>query len=258
MSYEYERKQESQARKGDIAKAFDAPRQSEGGRPLQVPDALSSRIQKSFGLDPAALRFEESPQVMDRGFAAEAQGDTVRFAPGAYKPDTPEGLSILGHELNHVAQQARGEVPMTGGILEEPAYEDAADQAGQAFASGAMASASGTMASAESAQAPASAASAPVQGFGIPKFLKSIGRRRGRRRYNNTGSGINFSTLSKRRETQEAPAISSDERYERAMNVVKGKAVGFPWMQIDRADLEGLSREELIEKILELVSELGG
>lgn len=251
MSYEYERKQESQARKGDIAKAFDAPRQSEGGRPLQVPDALSSRIQKSFGLDPAALRFEESPQVMDRGFAAEAQGDTVRFAPGAYKPDTPEGLSILGHELNHVAQQARGEVPMTGGILEEPAYEDAADQAGQAFASGAMTSA-------EPAQAPASTASAPVQGFGIPKFLKSIGRRRGRRRYNNTGSGINFSTLSKRRETQEAPAISSDERYERAMNVVKGKAVGFPGMQIDRADLEGLSREELIEKILELVSELGG
>lgn len=92
----------------------------------------------SFGLDPARISFAESPEVEAMGARAVARGNVISFAPGEFAPGTAEGRAVLGHELEHVRGQAAGEVPMTGGVLEEPSFEAAADRAGAAFASGSL------------------------------------------------------------------------------------------------------------------------
>ena len=112
------------------------------GTPLQVSDELSESIEDSFGIDTDELSLRESPEVSKMGARATAQGDVIRFAPGAFNPNTRDGLSVLGHELNHVREQAVGNVqPNVDGtnIHYDKGNEAACDRAGEAFASGTLA-----------------------------------------------------------------------------------------------------------------------
>ncbi len=129
-----------------------------GGTPLQVSGALASRIKRGFGLRAGELALRESPDVAAMGARATAQGNAIRFAPGEFSPETPEGLAVLGHELNHVRQQAMGNVSAPGGeVFDSPAHEAASERAGEAFAEGALQAASQVSASG------VNAGSAPVQ-----------------------------------------------------------------------------------------------
>ncbi|MCL2399592.1 MAG: DUF4157 domain-containing protein [Defluviitaleaceae bacterium] len=108
-------------------------------RELDLPESLAESIQGGFGIDMSKLSLLESPEIADMGAKATAQGNVIRFAPGEFKPDTTEGLKILGHELNHVREQAQGKIkPNVEGtnIHFDPVNEAASDRVGDAFASG--------------------------------------------------------------------------------------------------------------------------
>ena len=132
-------------------------------KPLRLDGRTEKEVRRSFGLDPARISFAESPEVEAMGARAVARGNVISFAPGEFTPGTAEGRMVLGHELEHVRSQAEGEVPMTGGVLEEPSFEAAADRAGAAFASGSLTSAGPVDAGALAGQ------SAPAQMLGRKK-----------------------------------------------------------------------------------------
>jgi hypothetical protein len=136
------------------------------GTPLHVSGKLATSIRNSFGISAEELSLRQSPAVAEMGARAAAQGNAIRFAPGEFRPDTRAGMALLGHELNHVREQAMGAVRAPGGeLFEHPAYEAASNSAGAAFASGSL-----------SASNPVSlggmnTAAAPVQGFGLGNFF---------------------------------------------------------------------------------------
>jgi len=111
------------------------------GRELNLPESLAESIQGGFGIDMSKLSLLESPEVAQMGAKATAQGNVIRFAPGEYKPDTTEGLKILGHELNHIREQAQGKVQANiegTNIHFDQVHEASCDRAGEAFACGTL------------------------------------------------------------------------------------------------------------------------
>ena len=115
------------------------------GRELDVPENLSERIQDSFGINSNEISLLESPDVATMGARATAQGNVIRFAPGEYRPDTVAGLEIIGHELNHVREQAEGNVSANvegTNFHIDPIHESSSDSVGYAFASGTLSDAS--------------------------------------------------------------------------------------------------------------------
>jgi len=111
------------------------------GKKLNIPENLSESIQGGFGIDMSKLSLFESPEVAKMGAKAAAQGNIIRFAPGEYKPDTTEGLKTLGHELNHIREQAQGNIQANvegTNIHFDPVHEASCDRVGEAFASGAL------------------------------------------------------------------------------------------------------------------------
>jgi len=129
------------------------------GKKLKLPGELSENIENSFGLDPNKISFRESSDVAKMGAKATAQGNVVSFALGEFNPDTKEGRKVLGHELNHVREQAQGKIKANvegTNIHFDPSNEAASDRAGDAFAGG-------TMSGAEPVSVPTGKASAAVQ-----------------------------------------------------------------------------------------------
>lgn len=82
-----------------------------GGQPL--PDALRARMEGVLGAGLSAVRVHEGPQAQAAGARAYAQGTDLFFAPGQYDPESKQGQELIGHELTHVVQQARGGVQPT-------------------------------------------------------------------------------------------------------------------------------------------------
>ncbi len=64
------------------------------------------------------------------GAAAFATGRDIFFRQGRYNPETPTGQHLLVHELTHVVQQSRGEVPTDEGQV-RPAGDAFEQQANQ-------------------------------------------------------------------------------------------------------------------------------
>jgi len=154
-----------------------------GGRSLDLPDTLRSRVRTQFGLNMDSLRVKESAQVADLGASAMAQGNIISFAPGVFNPNTSSGQEIIGHELHHITEQARGLGSNIEGsnIHYNPSSESASDAAGRAFASG---FAQGEGASFAPSVTPVAASAAPVQGKGIRSFLSKIFGQKRRQRQN--------------------------------------------------------------------------
>lgn len=95
------------------------------GAPAQIPDHVSVH--------------ENSAQASELGALAFTQGSDIHFAPGQFKPDTNEGKELIGHELQHVKQQAEGRVAPTIqqkgiSINDDSKLEKEADDFGKVFA----------------------------------------------------------------------------------------------------------------------------
>ncbi|MCL2643474.1 MAG: LysM peptidoglycan-binding domain-containing protein [Candidatus Bathyarchaeota archaeon] len=109
------------------------------GTPLSVSGDLSESIQNSFGIDTNKLSLRESLEVSKMGARATSQGNVIRFAPGEFSPSTHKGLSVLGHELTHVREQAMGGVHANvdgTNIHYDKGHESRSDKMGEAFANG--------------------------------------------------------------------------------------------------------------------------
>jgi hypothetical protein len=92
-------------------------------------------MEAAFGVDFTAVRVHHGATAAALGAEAFAYGIDIHFAPGRYDPTTPAGLDLIGHELAHVIQQARGRVRATAqvcgvGVNTDPALESEADAMG--------------------------------------------------------------------------------------------------------------------------------
>ena len=79
-----------------------------GGKPLAT--SVQAQMKAAFRADFSAVRVHEGPQASRIGAVAFTTGNDIYFAPGRYRPDTPQGRQLLGHELAHVLQQRQGRV----------------------------------------------------------------------------------------------------------------------------------------------------
>ena len=143
------------------------------GRPL--PGDVRTKMERSFGVDFAAVRVHEGPQAAAMGAEAYAHGDAVHFRPGAYDPHGAAGQELLGHELAHVVQQRAGRVGAPqgkGGFVVDAGLEAEADAAGARAARGEAAAVSGATSthgtSAHAAQPKLIIAGAPSHETSIP------------------------------------------------------------------------------------------
>ena len=91
-----------------------------------MPGPVQAKMEKSLGADFSQVRLYESPLVDQAGAQAAASGSHVAFAPGKLDFNSPAGLELLGHELSHVASQARGEVSGRG-LVQDAGLEHRAD-----------------------------------------------------------------------------------------------------------------------------------
>ena len=134
------------------------------GKPL-MPEVRSD-MERAFGHDFSTVRIHEGTQAQSIGMTAYAQGEDLHFAPGEYRPTSPEGRKLIGHELTHVVQQRTGRAALPHGstlpINSDTALEAEADALGTKAARGESASQHGTS-HAYPAAAPAAGLS-PIQG----------------------------------------------------------------------------------------------
>lgn len=117
-------------------------------RPVDLPDALRSKMENAFGADLSQMQLYESQAVADAGAEAVAQGQRITFAPGSLDLTSVHGQELLGHELAHVTARARGQVSGSG-FLDHAGLEARADHEGAMAAAGQVV-AQGPMLSAES------------------------------------------------------------------------------------------------------------
>lgn len=142
------------------------------GKSLDRP--VRRKMEGAFGTSFGNVQVHtESAQAKAVGALAYTQGNHVHFAPGQYKPNTPQGQALLGHELTHVVQQRAGRVPTPQAkglpINADPALETEADVMGARAARGQIAKVPGApfqQKSDETAQ-PAQRSTQPVQ-FALP------------------------------------------------------------------------------------------
>lgn len=83
----------------------DAPSRRGRGPAAALPPSLQERFGRALGYDFSRVRIHDRPPS---GAAALARGHDVSFSRGSYDPGTRKGQRLIGHELAHVAQQARG------------------------------------------------------------------------------------------------------------------------------------------------------
>ncbi|MCH5343075.1 MAG: DUF4157 domain-containing protein [Acetatifactor sp.] len=100
--------------------------------PISLPYSSRARMKSLFGPAFSSVRLVQSDLPRRLGTTALAQGDLIRFAPGAFSPDTESGKRLLAHELAHVVQQSRG-IGMDG-VAGMPSYDPATERAADAMA----------------------------------------------------------------------------------------------------------------------------
>ncbi|HAA23172.1 MAG TPA: hypothetical protein DCP28_32060, partial [Cytophagales bacterium] len=108
-----------------------------------LPGGFKARMEKSFGTSLDHIRVTKSSSFPAKvGAIATTRGSQIDIAPGHYRPQTPQGQKLLGHEAWHTVQQASGRVKptlqmKTGYFVnDDSALEQEADRAGEAVARG--------------------------------------------------------------------------------------------------------------------------
>jgi hypothetical protein len=112
---------------------------SQLGAGAPLPREQSSRFGKAYRHDLSGVRVHPNSAVASSiGARAFTVGRDVAFAPGEYRPGTPDGDRLIGHELAHVVQQAGGvgapSVQAAG--LGHDSFEAEADRASEIATSG--------------------------------------------------------------------------------------------------------------------------
>jgi hypothetical protein len=104
-----------------------------------LPRHAAERFSAAFHHDLSQVRVHAGNTFVARsGAAALTTGGDIAFAPGRYRPGSPAGDELLGHELAHVVQQGGGSserVQASG--LSRSATEAEADRAARAVHAGA-------------------------------------------------------------------------------------------------------------------------
>ena len=114
---------------------------------VDMPTVMREKMEGAFGMDLSSVKLYENKAVGDAGAEAVTKGSSITFAPGKLNFSSTKGQELLGHEMSHVASQARGEVHGSG-FLNDSALEAKADTEGfkaargESVASGALSNAS--------------------------------------------------------------------------------------------------------------------
>ena len=135
---------------------------SQMGHQVGMPEVMREKMEDSFGMDLSGVKLYENKAVGDAGAEAVAQGNKIAFAPGKLDFSSTGGQELLGHEISHVASQARGEVQRSG-FVNDAALEARADKEGSMAARGQRVTAGYGGASAPLSSASAASAAAPMQ-----------------------------------------------------------------------------------------------
>ena len=171
MSYSYEQAKKKSNKKAD-AKSYsggthetslpNSTRLENLGHRVDMPTVMREKMEDSFGMDLSGVKLYENRAVAEAGAEAVAQGSKIAFAPGKLDFSSLRGQELLGHELSHVASQARGEVKGSG-FLNDSALEARADRDGLMAARGMSVTAGYGGASAALSNASAASAAGPMQ-----------------------------------------------------------------------------------------------
>ncbi len=111
------------------------PATEQPGQRVDLPSQIQAKMENAFGMDFSGVRLYRSQAVADGGAQAVTQGSRIAFAPDRLDFFSREGQSLLGHELSHVASQARGEARGQG-FLQDARLESQADREGAMAAQG--------------------------------------------------------------------------------------------------------------------------
>ena len=107
----------------------------EPGHRVDMPVVMREKMEGAFGMDLSGVKLYENKAVGEAGAEAVAQGSRIAFAPGRLDFSSTHGQALLGHEISHVASQARGEVKGSG-LVNDSALEARADREGLMAARG--------------------------------------------------------------------------------------------------------------------------
>ncbi len=151
----------------EAVRSVQAAVEREYTSPIDLDNAMRERMESHFGPGFSRVRLVQSDLPGQLGARAIAQGDLIRFAPGAFQPGTEAGERLLSHELGHVVQQGRGGA--MGGAAGLPLYDSGAEAGADAIASQTM---DGGLSGGLGSFSPAPAAQAPMQGDGFFASIK--------------------------------------------------------------------------------------
>ena len=127
-----------------------------------MPVVMREKMEGAFGMDLSGVKLYENKAVGKAGAEAVTQGSRIAFAPGRLDFSSTHGQALLGHEISHVASQARGEVKGSG-LVNDHALEARADREGLMAARGESVASGYGSASAALSNASAASASGPMQ-----------------------------------------------------------------------------------------------
>jgi hypothetical protein len=92
-----------------------------------MPDGVLQKMEDAFNTDFSNVKIHaNSSKAPELDALAYTQGHNIHFAPGQFKPTTPGGQKIIGHELAHVVQQRKGIVSPTTKVKGLPVNDDSA------------------------------------------------------------------------------------------------------------------------------------
>ncbi len=132
------------------------------GHQVDMPTVMREKMEDSFGMDLSGVKLYENKAVGKAGAEAVAQGSKIAFAPGKLDFSSTRGQALLGHEISHVASQARGEVKGSG-LVNDSALEARADREGLMAARGESVASPFGGASAALSSSSAASAAGPMQ-----------------------------------------------------------------------------------------------
>lgn len=106
--------------------------ENRGGEPLA--SGVRLRMERRFGQDFSRVRVHQGTEAASLSSVAFAMGEHLYFEPGRFRPDTPSGERLLGHELTHVVQQRKmglsTRTPSQVAVLDDRGLERQADASG--------------------------------------------------------------------------------------------------------------------------------
>ena len=114
-------------------------RPQDSGASDRLPAPVQAQMGAAFGLHLGGVGVErDSAFATGVGAEAVAHDGRLHFAPGMYDPSSASGLSLIGHEVAHLAQQTDGRATQAQakGEGESPALEAEAEALGARAAAG--------------------------------------------------------------------------------------------------------------------------